>query len=233
MSLILDALRRADSERERGAVPGLHTQPVPHLSLEASPRRRGARWHWIAVGAVGSLLIALAWLFFGRETTIGATGSTATRLPPAPASSAAGPAATAPVASAAPSSPSPAAAAPATRPGEAAEVAEPAPWPTTEIRKAPDRRIAAAPPAEPTTTVAPVEAPIYTREQLPENVRAELPPLAVGGSIYSNDAASRSVIINGRIYRENDRLATDLSLEQIRLKAAVLKYKGYRFEIQF
>jgi general secretion pathway protein B len=64
-------------------------------------------------------------------------------------------------------------------------------------------------------------------------VRAELPPLAVGGSISSNDAASRSVIINGRIYRENDRLATDLSLEQIRLKAAVLKYKGYRFEIQF
>jgi general secretion pathway protein B len=80
---------------------------------------------------------------------------------------------------------------------------------------------------------APAEAPVYAREQLPENVRAQLPQLAVGGSIYSSDAASRSVIINGRIYRENDHLTADLLLEQIKLKAAVLKFKGYRFEIEF
>ena len=36
MSYILDALRRADAERERGAVPGLHAQPVPPVSADAA-----------------------------------------------------------------------------------------------------------------------------------------------------------------------------------------------------
>jgi len=55
-------------------------------------------------------------------------------------------------------------------------------------------------------SVAPAEARITSREQLPEDLRAQLPPLAVGGSIYSASAAERSLIIDGRIVRENDRL---------------------------
>ncbi len=51
--------------------------------------------------------------------------------------------------------------------------------------------------------------------------------------MYSTNAANRSLVINGQLFRENDQLTADLSLEQIRLKSAVLKYKGYRFEIQF
>jgi len=120
------------------------------------------------------------------------------------------------------------------------QVAEPALWPTRETRKAPETTLAAAaPPAQaaaqslPSAAAPPAEPPIYTREQLPENVRGQLPQLAVGGSIYSPDPASRSVIINGRIYRESDRLTADLSLEQIKLNAAVLRFKGYRVEIQF
>jgi len=41
------------------------------------------------------------------------------------------------------------------------------------------------------------------------------------------------VIIDGRILRENDRLAADLTLEQIRPKSAVLRFRGYRIEIAF
>jgi len=40
------------------------------------------------------------------------------------------------------------------------------------------------------------------------------------------------VIIDGRILRENDRLAADLTLEQIRPNR-VLRFRGYRFEIAF
>lgn len=71
------------------------------------------------------------------------------------------------------------------------------------------------------------------REQLPENVRSQLPPLAVGGSIYSSSAADRSLIVDGRILRENDRLNADLTLEQIRPKSAVFRFRGYRFEVGF
>ena len=40
MSYILEALRRAERERERGQVPGLHDQTLPL----AAPRSRLARW---------------------------------------------------------------------------------------------------------------------------------------------------------------------------------------------
>ena len=55
MSYILDALRRADAERERGAVPGLHSQPVAAPETIATPARR--RWPLglaVALAAAGS-----------------------------------------------------------------------------------------------------------------------------------------------------------------------------------
>ena len=38
MSYILDALRRADAERERGAVPSLHAQQSSSLPSDDEPR---------------------------------------------------------------------------------------------------------------------------------------------------------------------------------------------------
>lgn len=231
MSLILDALRRADAERERGAVPGLHSMQVPPISLEATAPRRLRPWIWAAIGIVGTLLAAFAIYLFFREAPLPSVES-ARRMPPAT------PAATSPAPAAAtiPATTEP----PITQPREIHQVAEPARWPSAEPRsesrksaEPPAATAAAASAAAPATVTAPPEAPVVAREQLPDHIRAGLPQLSVGGSIYSADPASRSVIINGRLYRENDRLTQDLSLEQIKLKAAVLRYKGYRFELQF
>src|SRR5690606_36434033 len=70
MSYILDALRRADAERERGGVPGLHTQAMPDLGDdERAVRTRGLRpWHWVVLGLAGGLVVALAWTWRGGET---------------------------------------------------------------------------------------------------------------------------------------------------------------------
>ena len=38
---------------------------------------------------------------------------------------------------------------------------------------------------------------------------------------------------NGQILHENDKVTPDLSLEQIKLKSAVLTYKGHRFGVAF
>jgi len=50
MSYILEALRRAESERERkrGGVPGLHARPIPMPSPDELGERRGNPWAWIA-----------------------------------------------------------------------------------------------------------------------------------------------------------------------------------------
>lgn len=236
MSLILDALRKADAERERGAVPGLHAQPMPLPASEGRARARSLPWLWLAIGALAVLAAALAWRVAGRVESRSLVEATAAAPPPAAAAPAAAATATTP---AAPPAAPPAANPPGTPTASAPPqfVAEPAPWPTQDSRKpaVPEpvpaaKRAASAAPAE--SAVAPVP-PVYAREQLPPQIRAELPPLAFGGAIYSSNPADRSLIVNGRLLRENDRLTGELTLEQIRLKAAVFRYKGYRFEVGF
>jgi general secretion pathway protein B len=248
VSLILDALRRADSERERerGAVPGLHAQQVA-VAPEVRPHAGVPPWLWIVIVAALALLVALAAWFMARggmprpiaaPAVAQPPGASAPAVPPAAATTSppANAAAATPPATVAAASPSPPASA-----AEAQPVAEPAPWPSSDgSRKAPTAEVASAAAARapeakavPPAGAAPVEAPVTPREGLPENIRAQLPPLAVGGSIYSSNAPDRSVIIDGRILRENDRLGADLTLEQIRPKSAVLRFKGYRFEIGF
>ncbi len=80
MSYILDALKRADNERERerGAVPGLHSQQV--LPPSTPPDDGGSRlWLWAVGGAVGVVLAGLAWYQFGPAVQITA------RVTPLPA----------------------------------------------------------------------------------------------------------------------------------------------------
>jgi general secretion pathway protein B len=68
---------------------------------------------------------------------------------------------------------------------------------------------------------------------LPDDIRRDLPKIAVGGSIYSDSSASRFVIVNGQLYHEGDSVAPDLVLQQIKLKSAVLVFRGYRYGITF
>ena len=77
------------------------------------------------------------------------------------------------------------------------------------------------------------EIRISTLAELPDEVRRELPTIAVGGSIYSKSAANRMLVINGQVFHEGDELAPGLVLDQIKQKAAVLKIKGYRYEIGY
>ena len=68
---------------------------------------------------------------------------------------------------------------------------------------------------------------------LPPDVRAQLPRLSVGGAIYSETPSARMVILNGQVFHEGDKPAADTVLEQIRLKSAVLNFRGQRYEISF
>ena len=66
MSYILEALKRANAERERGAAPGLQAQAVTVglPGLEAPTALR----HWIAVGTVTLMLSGLVWWWRGTPT---------------------------------------------------------------------------------------------------------------------------------------------------------------------
>jgi general secretion pathway protein B len=268
MSYILDALRRADAERERGAVPSLHAQQYSSLPSDDEPRRGPKPLVWVVIGLSAALIAALAWNFLGRGAPAPAV---AMRAPePSAAPPAAAPAAPpVAVAASAPSAAGPASAAVAAAPVEAPKtvrkpVRRPAP-PAAAPGGSPDgARVAdgsrpASPPgtasrgndaptagrspspggtrdADPANATRPAEGGdgrVYALRDLPEEIRRTLPNVAVSGSTYSTDRASRMLMINGQIFHEGDVVSNGLVLQQIKPRGAVFSFKGFRYETNF
>ena len=217
MSYILDALRRADAERDRGEVPGLHTQQFGVLPGDDEAPRRPRLLIFTIVVLVIALVGALAWNFFG------ASDAAPKPLAPAPVVTPPMPVAIAPTLPV-----------PASRPSIAA-VPQASPAPASAVKDAMPARPPARPTArrEPPATApaAPPDDRIYTQAELPDAIRRELPRIAYGGGSYSADKASRIAFLNGQVFHEGDTVAPGLVLKQIKQKGAVLAYKGYRFEL--
>jgi general secretion pathway protein B len=74
-----------------------------------------------------------------------------------------------------------------------------------------------------------LEGRIPGLSELPQSTRQALPKLAISGSVYTEDPASRFLILNGEVMREGAQLATDLVLEEIRPHELVLRFKGQRY----
>jgi len=203
MSYILDALRRADAERERGTIPGIHAQSVPAGSSGDASRRRATPLVWVIVGLSLALVAALAWNMVGQDAPRESVEA-APAVPPAVVTA-----------------PAPVAPAPAI---------DPTPAPVQTAKKTAPRT---AKKMETPASAATPEGRIYALSELPEEVRQQLPTLVIGGSIYAATPANRMLIINGQLFHEGDKLAPDLSLEQIKLKAAVLRFKGYRYGVTY
>lgn len=216
MSYILDALKRADAERERGQVPGLHAQPMTLATGDGGSARTPARWGLIAGGLVAAAIaVAIAWRM-GADAHAPLPTPVAVAVP----QPAAVPPGVAPV-NVPP--PPPPLIAPAPLPVAAA----PAPAPVV-------RRPAAAPPPRAAAASAePPPAPIVALAELPGDVRKQIPPLVVGGSIYSDDAKNRFLILNGDVVHEGGRVAPGLVLERIGPKSAVLRFEDRRFRISY
>lgn len=87
-------------------------------------------------------------------------------------------------------------------------------------------------PASP-PVAAPEEANIPWHRDLPPQIQREIPAVTVGGYIYSPTPADRSMLINNRLLREGEQISPGLTLEKIRLKDAVLNFKGYRYRVSY
>jgi general secretion pathway protein B len=251
MSYILDALRRADAERERDPGRGIHAHPVP---LPAESARRTPLWI-AAGGAALVLLVAFVMLLRPsprvsqhlnmpppnapmsrqqppRSPVVTIAAEVSPPAPPAaPVVAPAAPAvAPAPAAPARPAAQPVAALAPATP--VPAVAAEPAPM----VVKAPPVA-AAVPAAAPTPApAAPLAGPaerVLAVAELPADVQRELPKLQISGGVHSDNAAQRMLIVGGHVVTEGAEAAPGVVLEQIRPKSAVLKFRGWRYSVQY
>jgi general secretion pathway protein B len=228
MSYILDALRRADAERERGAVPNIHAQAYAAPSNEADTPRATPPWLWIVLVLLAAAVLALGWKLFAGDPP---REQVQVAAAPAPAP--------APAPAASPVPLQPVQALPITPPVAASRAAAA----TSKAASRPAARTepssSATPAASPAVLAAPASTPasaverIYAVAELPEDIRRSLPALPIGGAMYSKNAADRMLIVGGQILHEGDTIAPDLKLEQIRLKSAVFRFKAYRYEVSY
>jgi general secretion pathway protein B len=249
MSYILEALRKSDAERERGTVPDLHAQSLTLAGADdAAGPSQGRLWLWLAAGAGLLLVFVLAWRFSARDVPPMPAAAPAQlpvqALSPPPAVSTP-PAVAAAIASAALPAQTPMptlAVAPQASPTPV-PTAKPKPTPTLEsdvkaARKPVPRARAKVPapvPAVVTTEPKPAASPPPERvpplNELPDELRRQVPVMVIGGSVYSPQPARRMLIVNGQIYREGSPVAPELKVEQIGTKAAVFSIRGKRFEV--
>jgi general secretion pathway protein B len=243
MSYILDALRKADADRERGHVPSIHAQTVLPGAAPVGTARGPRVGLWIAL-AVLLLVTAVGltwWLVSGSGPRDVPPIAAAARPTPTPAAAMPAPA---PVPPTTASAEAPKAAAPAAAASPAAtHTAAPKPKPKLAAPPATAKTQTPATAAEALPTpgqaaVAPAgtgphAGKIYAMTELPDDIRRQLPAVSVGGSMYSPVAANRILIVNGQVLHEGDRVTPEVVLEQVRVKAAVLSFKGYRYLVSF
>ncbi len=181
---------------------------VPGLHAQAGAvaalpaQRGGPPWRWVL--PLGALALAAAALAVWAWRSAAAPSAAA--LPP-------------PAATAAP---------PAAAPG-------PLPLVVSAPPPVPPPGPAEKPPAPGTLSPAaatPVAAPRALRlSELSAEQRRELPSMSLGGSVWSDSALSRFVIVNGQVVREGETAAPGVVVESIGPKSVRLRWRDMRIEL--
>jgi general secretion pathway protein B len=251
VSLILEALKKSEAERQLGRAPGLMT-PMPGRKA----RRTGA-WLWAIAGLVlVGLAIGLLWL--ARDAGDPGVANVPPVTPPPTPPSTATPALE-PVRSATPQEPAaPPAKTAATAPGPSAATADspalrpvlvdpplPAPVPRDPEFESIERESIAlaaripppgvAPRAEPAPLQPSPALPTRAADSLPRfdqlmpDVRDALPPLKQSMHVFAESEADRFVLIDGRRYLQGESIAPSLTIIAIRRDGTELDFDGRRF----
>ena len=228
MSFILDALRKSEHERQRSAVPGLSHVPL------AAARREVPGWTLVLIGALGAAVLALGGAWWQSQRSLRAPAASspaavAAPVDPTPAAAATPAPVTAPSITTPPPTASPATVAVATPPAQA-------PVASTSLQEsesavALDERTqslanAAFVPKQPTPT-GPTLPSVTALQAQGINV----PPLRLELHAYSERPAERFVFINGRKYKEGERLNEGPEVVRIEANGVVLSQQGQRFQL--
>lgn len=208
MSYILDALKKADAERERGGVPGLHARPATAATAPRNTSQRTGVWLALTAAlAVAGAVVALS---------------------PAPVVQQSAPAITAPA-------PAPTVSIAESRvaPAPAAAKPEPRKPPRPAVRTAANAKPASSKledtPAAAASAVAVAVAPLLG--ELPQDIRSQIPALAISGSVYSDNPSQRLLLVNGQVLPQGSAVAPDVTLVEIRVGSSEFSFRGTRFRL--
>ncbi|MEK6209356.1 MAG: general secretion pathway protein GspB [Pseudomonadota bacterium] len=237
MSYILDALRKSDQQRQRGAAPTL----LAGQATAVAPKQPAFLGYGLLAAVLVGAGMVIGWLrpwqpeqaAPGRAESVAAKPLESTPRQPAPA-----PSEMAPQPKPEPklqNATRPAQAAPAlvpTKPQLPARAKPETDGTPREADAAAPRRTAAPAPERPADTAAADAARVQTvisMAELPLSVQQELPAMTISVHAYSDNPGDRLVGINNRMLREGEYVDPGLKLEQITPDGMIFGYKGYSF----
>jgi len=249
MSLILDALKKADAERHAGKVHDILVKDAVQSTIPRSVASSGlpsGRWFKPSIFVGLAILVAgaFAWMLqpgrflptidpltsFSVATLAVPTVPTVPLVPTTltvPPATHAIPAPAPETTNVAP--PTPAVAITTSQLPVPPPIRQPTPAEVQAPAVKPLVRPGAVQPVE--TTPEQNQLPAMTLAQLPQQVRSEIPPLSISGSIYSTDPKERLLLVDKRMLHEGDEIAPGLILDSVLQKGALLRYKGYVFRV--
>lgn len=209
MSYILEALKKAQAERQLGSAPTIHALPI---QAPAAVQPASNRLPMLA-GAGVALVGASAFAVYALREPAPVAAPTPV---PAPVTVAAVPVVPPPVVvQAPPAPPAPVRAAPPPKP----VVAKAAPTPPKQ-----------EPPPAP---AAPVEEHLPTLRELPEAIQREVPRVTFGGYIYAKNPADSLLLVDKTLRHEGEEVAAGLVLEKLQSKSAIMNYRGTRYRVPY
>ena len=237
MSYILDALRKSDQQRRRGAAPTL----LVGQAMAVAPKRPA----FLAYGMLVAVLIAagvvIGWLRPWQPEQAAPSGAelvAAKPLASTPRQLASAPSETAPQPKPelqAQKAKPPAQASPVlvpTKPQRPAREKPKTDGAPLEADAAMAGNAEAPAPGQPGGSAAADAARLQTvnsMAELPLSVQQELPAMAISVHAYSGNPRNRLVGINNRILREGEYVVPGLKLEQVTPDGMIFGYKGYSF----
>lgn len=214
MSYILDALRKAEADRKLGETVGVHDPAPMPTPVAVSQASTWPTWWPLALAGLVALGLSVYWLM--RDT-------------PAPKADAE-PYVAAPKAEAMQDSMSSKRdAAPNAHANDVVQIPQPAVH--EQASAVPSTHAPRTLPAE--TVQAPSKPDAESAIRLTPELRSTLPALSVGGAMYSEVPTSRMVVINGQLFHEGDTVAPEVTLESIRLKSALIRFRGQRYVLDY
>ncbi len=233
MSLILEALRKSEAERQAAQLPGL----IAPASQARTRDKRRARWLLLPlVLLIGLVLGGLAPRWWSAEVA-SPPGEDATRAgeeTAVPALSAEQASGSAPASGSspaqAPNTPAATTAIPAQAPAPAPQAAEINSLPPVGADKTPADIASSADPAQaPSRSAGPAAPPIPDAAPLasmPQGQRQQLPDLRLTVHVFNEDPGKRFALVDGRRVEQGASLSGGVTLREIRRDGLLLDING-------
>ena len=259
MSILLEALKKSEQQRQLGSAPDIHR------GVEHPAGGGGARGlQWLPISMMAAALVAMVWLGLNQydwkppePITVVGQPEVATAVPSkgdAAETSAARQSSRTPVESFAAGTDRAGGGATNDPGSDAAQeelsravsqfkaspenVAaagaetddEPGPLFSAESQNLPASAQSAEP--EPSESHESAAANFISFWELPQSVRDSLPEIRISVLVYAENPDDRFALVNGQRMVENDRLDSNVVLDEIRREGAVFSYRKYRFLVK-